>query len=302
MSLLSQVRATRREAPVRMVLHGAGGCGKSTFAASAPKPIFIAAEDGLSNIDAHALAEAQSWSDVIDQLEALAREKHDFRTLVVDSLDWVEPLCWAHVCRRGGKKDIEAFGYGKGYVAALDDWRIFLSKLARLRDAGMNVILIAHSIRKAVKNPEGDDFEQWQIKLHEKAAGLIKEWVDVVGFAAHEIVTTEANGRVKGMATGRRVLRTQPNAGYDAKTRYHMPRSMPLDWTVFDQAVRAGSVSPVERLTADFESKLAELGDIEIEAKARSFVEDRGASVASLSDAIATVNSYLVERSERKAS
>jgi hypothetical protein len=300
MSLMSQVKATRREAPVRQVVHGAGGCGKSTYAASAPKPVFVAAEDGLVNIDAHALPEPHTWAELLGQLDALAREPHDFRTLVVDSLDWIEPLCWEHVCKRGNKKDIEAFGYGKGYNAALDDWRVFLSKLSALHSRGMHIILIAHSVRKAVKNPEGDDYEQWQIKLHDKAAGLIKEWVDVVGFASHEIVTAETNGRVKGLATGRRVLKTQPNAGYDAKTRYHMPRSLPLDWPSFEQAVRAGSVSPVERLTADFNAKLVELGDADIEEKARGFLAERGASVSSLSDAIATVDAYLAEK--RKAS
>jgi hypothetical protein len=224
-------------------------------------------------------------------------ESHSFKTLVVDSLDWVEPMCWAHTCKLGNKKDIEAFGYGKGYNAALDHWRVFLSKLGAVREKGMGIILVAHSVRKSVKNPEGDDYEQWQIKLHDKAAGLIKEWVDVVGFAAHEVVTVENdNGRVKGIASGKRVLKTAPAAGYDGKTRFALPAVLPLDWPTFAQAVHDGGAGALDRLKGEFAARLVELADASVEEKARAFLASRGESVASLSEVIQTVNSYIAER------
>ena len=297
-----QIKQTRKEAPVRLLIHGPGGVGKSTFAAAAPHTVFSAAEDGLSNIDAHALPEAKSWGDLLAQLDYLATEPHTFKTYALDSLDWAEPMCWAAVCEKGDAKgkrmpNIEAFGYGKGYVAALDEWRMFLSKLETIRRKGMAIILIAHSVRKTVKNPQGDDYEQWQIKLHEKAAGLLKEWVDVVGFAEHEVLTFENdNGRVKGIASGKRMLKTAPAAGYDGKTRFAMPASMPLDWSMFATAVREGGAGALNRLRGEFAAKLAELAEPEVEAKARAFVASRGETVASLTEAIATVVNYISER------
>lgn len=314
-----QIKKTKRESPVIMAVHGDGGVGKTTLAASAPKPIFISVEDGLKNIDAAAVDPVpETWTQVleaVDHIDALPPEQ--CQTLAIDSLDWIEPLCWAEVVRKGGKRilgkdadtrieHIEAFGYGKGYAAALDEWRLLTRKLQNVAARGKNVVLIAHSVRKAVKNPEGEDYEQWQMKLHEKAAGLIKELVDVFAFAAHEIVTEKTSGRHKGIATGRRVLKTQPAAGYVAKTRLHLPSSIPLDWVSFEQAVRQGRVSPVERMKSELDTKLVELGDADVEQKARAFVEQRGVSVSSLSDAIATVNAYLIERATgdapRKAS
>lgn len=297
-----QIKQTRKEAPVRLLIHGPGGVGKSTFAAAAPGTVFSAAEDGLSNIDAHALPEAKTWGDLLAQLDYLATGSHTFKTYALDSLDWAEPMCWAAVCEKGDAKgkrmpNIEAFCYGKGYLAALDEWRVFLSKLEAVRRKGMAIILIAHSVRKTVKNPQGDDYEQWQIKLHDKAAGLLKEWVDVVGFAEHEIATYENDsGRVKGIATGKRVLKVQPAAGYDGKTRYAMPASIPLDWSTFAAAVQAGGVSAIERLKGELAERFAELADADVEAKATAFVASRGVSVASLSEAIATVNHYISER------
>ena len=294
MTMLKDIKTTRREAPVRLALHGSGGCGKSTFAAAAPSPIFIAAEDGLLNIDSHAFPEPTNWIDLLGQVNSLVSDEHEFKTLVLDSLDWAEPLVWEHTCRVGSKKDIEAFGYGKGYNAALDHWRVLLQRLSAVRARGLNIILIAHSVRKAVKNPEGEDYEQWQLKIHDKAAGLIKEWVDVVGFAAHEVLTVESDsGRTKGIASGKRVLKTAPAAGYDGKTRFAMPASMALDWPTFAQAVREGGAGALDRLKREFEVRIVVLADADVEAKARAFIASRGETVASLSEAIATIETYI---------
>lgn len=299
---LKDIKQTRREAPVRLAIHGPGGTGKSTFAAAAPSPIFLAAEDGLTNIDAHAFPEPHDWADLLAQVDSLATEQHSYRTAVVDSLDWVEPMLWRAVCDLGDAKgrkmkDIEAFGYGKGYIAAVDLWRVFLSRLSAVRARGLNIILIAHSVRKTVKNPEGDDYEQWQMKIHEKASGLIKEWVDVVGYASHEVLTLENdNGRVKGIASGKRVLKTAPAAGYDGKTRFAMPASMPLDWPTFAQAVHDGGAGALDRLKAEFASRLVELADADVEAKAHAFIASRGETVASLTEAIGSVDLYISNR------
>lgn len=230
------VKSTRRVAPLRVVVYGAGGLGKSTFAASAPMPIFIASEEGLENIDAEAIEPyPKTWEDVLAALDYVGTLKHE--TVVIDSLDWIEPIIWEYVCRKSKKPDIEAFGYGKGYVAALDQWRVLVHKLSALRALDMHVILIAHGVRKPFKNPLGDDFEHWSIKLNEKASGLIVEWSDVVGFCEQDIATDDTSGRVKAQTTGKRLIRTTPHAAYLAKTRFDLPPKLPLSWSAFSEAV-----------------------------------------------------------------
>ncbi len=90
--------------------------------------------------------EPQTWNDVLQAVDMLRVEQHDHKTLVFDTLDWLEPLLWAHICERDGKKNVEDYGYGKGHVAALDEWRLLVSRLERLRnERGMGVVLLAHS-------------------------------------------------------------------------------------------------------------------------------------------------------------
>ncbi|MDR0869400.1 MAG: ATP-binding protein [Planctomycetaceae bacterium] len=49
MSLLQTIQTGKAQAPPRLLIYGTEGIGKSTFGASAPKPIFIPTEDGLDH-------------------------------------------------------------------------------------------------------------------------------------------------------------------------------------------------------------------------------------------------------------
>lgn len=297
-----KIESTLKDAPERVVVYGPGGVGKSTFAAGGGC-VFIAAEDGLKNIDATAVQPyPQTWQDILDAVDELGADER-VKGIAIDSLDWAEPLCWRHVCEVAKKSDIEAFGYGKGYIAALDQWRVLLHKLSAAHARGKRIVLIAHGVRKMFKNPTGDDYEWWTIKLHEKAAGLIVEWCDVVGFAEQDTSTyetAEKSGRFKANTTGKRIIRTNPSPAYLAKTRYAMPKVVPLDYASFERAIRAGGPAAVDRLHKELRAKLDELGDQGVTDGCTAFLLERGTSVASLNEAIQTVDDYLAER--RKAS
>lgn len=297
-----EIKSTLRQASLRIVVYGRNGVGKSTFFAAAPRAVFIAVESGLDNIDARAVPQPKDWTELLASVDYLATEP-SCESIVIDSLDWAEQLCWAHIVAtktddKGRRvKDIEGYGYGKGYIAALNEWRILLNALTIARDNGKNILLIAHSIRKAVKNPTGEDYEQWQIKINAQAAGLIQEWVDVVGFAELDVATIkegEGQGkRIKGQSSGRRILRTQPAAGYEAKTRFALPAKIPLEWPAFAAAIAAGSYSAIPSLQATLAEKLSALGNADVSAGCERFLASRGITVASLNEAIATVDGYL---------
>jgi len=244
--------------PKRVVLYGVEGIGKSTFAANAPKPIFLGAEDGTGHLDVERFPMPETWADVLDAVRTLANEQHDYKTFAVDTLDWLEPLLWAHICKRDNEKSIESYGYGKGYVAALDEWRVFLSGLERMSKArGMHVILLAHSWIRPFKNPEGEDFDRYELKLNAKAAGLIKEWAGAVLFANYETFANkdEKTKRVKGVSTGARLVYTTRTAAYDAKNRDDLPESLPLGWADFAGACEEHSPAAASALKSEIERK-----------------------------------------------
>jgi hypothetical protein len=291
-------------APYRLVIHGTDGVGKSTFAADAPSPIFLGAEDGTGHLDVARFPAPESWADILDAVRTLTNEKHDFQTLAVDSLDWVEPHIWQSVCDAAGVHHIEEAGggYGKGYAAALDLWRSFLSALERLQATkGMHVILIAHTLIKPFKNPEGDDFERYVLKLNDKAAGLCREWAKGVYFANYETFAEKdkRTKRVKGVSTGARLLHTQRTAAYDAKDRYGVPESLPLSWEDFDAAAKEASPADPKALASEIERKAKLVGG-EIETKAMEFLTQHAGDAGALAKINDRINAKLAEKREQE--
>jgi hypothetical protein len=267
MTLQALVKGQQKQ-PRTVLLYGVEGIGKSTFGASAPKPIFIDTEGGTAHLNVERFPKAESWTDVMDALRELTTAEHDYKTVVIDSLDHAEPLLWNWMCKRDGKANIEAYGFAKGYGHALDDWRIFIAAIERLRATKqMNVILLAHSWIKSFKNPSGDDFDRYELKLHNKAAGLLKEKVDHVLFANYETyaVKGERESKAKGVSSGSRFIYTNRTAAHDAKVRcaVPVPPSLPLSWDDFDRALSAGQ--DPEALTAEITKVAAGLHQVEQE-------------------------------------
>ena len=283
---LEHVVSGRLVKPMRLLVYGLEGVGKSTFAAGAPNPIFLGAEDGTSELDVERFPQPSNWLDVIEAVDELRQAEHDYRTLVIDTLDWVEPLCWARVCEicaKPGKpplRSIEDMGYGKGYVEAGGVWRLLAARLERLRaDRRMDIILLAHSWIKSFKNPSGEDYDRYEMKLHKGASGIWREWCDAVLFAAHDVTTyeSESTKRIKGIGTGARILRTQHDAAWDAKNRYDLPPSLPLDWEAFAEAVRARRPDDPARLRTQIERLLAEVTqDEKLTERVRNSVGNAG--------------------------
>ncbi len=233
--------------PPRIIIHGDAGCGKTTFGACADAPVFIQTEDGLGSLDATAFPLATSFTDVMEAIGTLYSEPHEFKTLVVDSLDWLEPLVWKHTCEfwtdKKGDADrlasIEDAGYGKGYVEALGYWRQFFSGITALRDERkMTIVMIAHSEQKRVEDPLLPAYDTHDLKLHKRAAALAEEFADVILYATVQtnMVTEDAGfnkKRTRAVTTGTRVIHTVGQPAFLAKNRFNLPPVLPLTWADF---------------------------------------------------------------------
>jgi hypothetical protein len=250
MKFMDKIHTGTKPMPRRVLVYGTEGIGKSTFAANAPRPIFIPTEDGVDDIDCASFPKAESFEEVIGMIGELYTAEHDYQTVVIDSLDWLERLIWAHRCRKDGKKDIEQYGYGKGYQMVLGEWREILEGLDALRrDRGMTVVLLAHSHIKRFNNPETEPYDRYSPKLHELASALVREWCNEVLFASYRVHTrTEDQGfnkkRARGVGGDERVIRTVEQPFCLAKNRLGMPPEIPLAWSAYAQF--AERTTPVE--------------------------------------------------------
>ncbi|QOJ04308.1 MAG: ATP-binding protein [Planctomycetia bacterium] len=244
MKLLEQIQRGVQPAPRRVLLYGTHGVGKSTFGSMAERPIFIQTEDGLGMIDCERFPLATRYGEVIAALAALYTEPHEYRSLVLDSLDWLERLIWREVCEKRGVENIEDIGYAKGYTFALTQWREVLGGLDALRnERGMQIILIAHAQIEKFANPETDTYDRYSPRLQKQASALIQEWCDEILFATYKVHTKTINEgfdrkRVQGIGTGERILRTTERPAHVAKNRLNLPEELPLDYRIYAATVR----------------------------------------------------------------
>lgn len=242
---LSSIRKTRRNEPERILIHGLHKVGKTTFAAHAPGCIFLPTEDGQDSVDAESFPLFTSWQDLMSAITTLYMEPHEYKAAVIDSLDWAEALAQKKVAEDHNADGIEGIGYGKGYSYVGDLFREMLDGLNALRlERGMRIVLLAHTEIKTFNDPLADSYDRYQIKLHKIVNKICQEWCDVIAFAQEVATTTIEKGegfkkdRTRVIDLGRRVLRLERSAAYDAGNRYGLPAELPLEWPAFEEAIK----------------------------------------------------------------
>jgi hypothetical protein len=202
--------------PQKIVCYGVPKIGKTTFGATFERPILLQIEDGASAIDIPATPKITSYDDedhentVVAALNALHGD-HDYKTLVVDSLDWLEPLIWQSVCKNYNVESIEEVlkGYGKGYTEANRWWSSFMSGLDSLRvNKGMDIVLLAHSEIKKFTPPDADQYDRYQMRFKKEDLGFDK-------------------ARSRGTASGNRIIHTaDEDPAFNAGNRWGLPEEI----------------------------------------------------------------------------
>jgi hypothetical protein len=301
-SRLSKVQKGRLRLPLRYIVYGPEGVGKTTLAADAPDPIWFDIEDGSSRVsvaryDFHDGPNGHvptTYAEVVAGIDDLTNSEHQFKTLVIDTADRLESLVWKSMLERDSQPSaqngkakvfgsIEDYGYGKGYNMAVEEWRALCARLDRLRAVRqMSVVMIAHAQIRPFKNPEGEDFDRYQLRIHDKAAGFLKEWADVTGFARFEDGAGKAPGakteRPKGFSTGRRLLMLSRTAAFDAKSRINLPDEVEIaiehPWSALAEAVEAGYQDEAKSLEAQIAVEVERIGDPDTAAKVATAVKE----------------------------
>lgn len=239
--------------PKKVLIYGPEGIGKSTFAAHFPEPVFIDTEGSTKDMDVARFEKATSWTMLMDQIRYVRANPSVCKTLVIDTVDWAEQMCVADLCARHGKKGVEDFGYGNGYVYAKEEFGRFLNALEEVIEAGVNVVLTAHAqMRKFEQPDEMGSYDRWELKLGKKTssqtAPLAKEWADMVLFANYKTwsVAVDDKGKKRKGQGGARVMYTTHHPCWDAKNRYGLPDEAPFEYEVIRPIIEgADAVKPV---------------------------------------------------------
>ena len=241
------IRRGRITRPQKVVIYGPEGVGKSTLAGHAPEPVFLDTEGGTHHLDVARLDAAATWEEITAAIAQLAKADHPFKTLVIDTADWLEKRLAEHLCRKSNKESIEDFGYGKGWVILAEEFARFLTSLDSLTARGMHVVFLAHSTVKKFEAPDqAGSYDRFELKLSKQNAPLLKEWADLVLFANFVTrIAEKDNGKMRGIGGKERVLFANHSAAYDAKNRHGLPDKLPF--TAEALAPVFGAAGPVSQ-------------------------------------------------------
>lgn len=237
MSILSTVSKPAPRPPIITVV-GEAGTGKSSFAASFPKPIFIRIEDGVSRISRKleapdAFPVAASSEALFDQMMALVKEDHEYSTLVIDSVTKLEEVFGREIIENDGRaKTLSTAmgGYGAGY-------QMLASMHARVRKAAgvlntqkqMAIIFIAHADLETMRLPDTDDYQRHSLRLNSKSIAPYVDDVDVVGFVRLSSALRGDDGeRKKVVSTGEREFVCHATAASVSKNGLGITQALPF--------------------------------------------------------------------------
>jgi AAA domain len=270
--------------PERLVVYGPSGVGKSRFACTEyyggqarQDVLALSYERGLEQIGVTRTEGAQDWDGSMALIKEACTGKHEFKTIVIDTVDRLEDQAAALICKRGKKgqpmTDLAAFGYNDGFEALAAKWRELLFLLEGASPHGREVILIAHVKREMQHDPILGDYGKYVAAIHKLCWGITHRWADAVLFGNYE------QGLVEGRAvmTGERSLYTQAGTGFDAKNRWSLPPVLPLSWKSFQDARASARRTPEEVIAA-----IRAIATQDTKDKAEEFIKKAGLDTPAL--------------------
>jgi hypothetical protein len=214
-------------ADLTALMYGPSKIGKSTWCSKADDALFLATEPGLNALEVFQTP-ITCWDDLLQACAEIAEGKHEFKTIVVDTVDNAYKMCSDYVCKKFKIEHESDLGYGKGYALINNEFQRVINKLAFLP---YGLILISHSQERDIETRTGKH-TRIVPTLPEKARKLVTGLVDLILFCDLDMKTGE-----DGKPVWQRVMRTKPSPNYDAGDRTgRLPEVIPLDFSSFMKA------------------------------------------------------------------
>lgn len=217
-------------ADLTVLVYGATKIGKSTWCSHADRAVFLSTEPGLNSLEVFQVP-IRSWDELLAACGEIAEGKHEFKTVILDTVDNAYRMCAEHVCRKFKIEHESDLGYGKGFTLVNNEFQRVLNKLAFMP---CGLYLISHSQEVEIETRTGK-YNKTVPTLPEKARKIVLGLVDMVLYCDIETAT----GPDSKMAA-RRVMRTKPSLNYEAGDRTgRLPDIIDLDYTKFAEAFSA---------------------------------------------------------------
>jgi AAA domain len=215
----------------KFLIYGDPGSGKSTLASKWPDAIFLPTEPGLNFLAVNQITDDEgnpkvirNWNEFIDAIRLLCTTEHNFKTVVIDTVDNAFEFCALHVLKTRGIEHESDEGFGKGWGLIK---REFAKVVNFLANSGFGVVFISHE-----KSSEREE------------RGVKRTWID-------NSLSNQARVYVNGLVDfifycsmdddGRRLMRTKASLNINAKDRSGiLPEVMPMDFDLLLKTLTKG--------------------------------------------------------------
>ncbi len=210
-----------------ILLYGIPKLGKSSFASYFPHAMFLECEPGLNHLEVFKVP-TYTWEAFLEACKLIAKGDHQFKTIVIDTVDNAFKMCSDYICAKHGIEYEGDMGHGKGWTLVKNEWHRVLTRLASLP---YGLILISHAVDKTIETRTGE-YTKTQPSLPDRARNVVLGLVEIILYG-DSIARKDASGNI----TIERVLRTKPHPTYEAGDRTgKLPEVLPLSYEAFAAA------------------------------------------------------------------
>lgn len=233
-----EILTGRKMSPLRGIIYGDNGIGKTTFASSGLKPFILDMEGNCGHIDAPSfrISDLESFNDALNEL---IKNEYDYKTLAIDSLDSLQVLLGDSISKRYTPQEL---GFGRSNGIWAKEIKNITTKLEYLNEfKGMNVIFTAHWKVKTANNPMTEQYDRYDLRINEEMRTGFCNWVQFIVLATKDVIMDGKEGgfgKKQAKNIERRVLHTRGTPAYYGKNVYDLPPTIPMDWDSFISNVK----------------------------------------------------------------
>lgn len=220
---------------IQMLIYGQAGTGKTTLALSAPQPLLLDFDGGVSRVNAGHQCDTVQITSYQDALDVLQEDLSPYQSIVIDTAGKLLDYMASWLISRNGKLgksngalSLQGFGERKA------EFRNFCRQIRALNK---HLVFVAH--RETQKN--GDEIRYVPIFGGSSYDDLVTE-LDLVGYL-------EAVGR-------KRVITFDPTDRNDGKNTIYMPPVNELPVTVDGEGIALPNNYISEQIIAAFARRL----------------------------------------------
>ena len=245
-----------------ILIYGAPKAGKTSFSVQMPKNLLLAFEHGFNALGGIKAVDIDKWTtfkQIIRQLRQ-PEAKEMYSTITIDTATIAYTMCEDFICTQQSINKIGDLPDGAGYGLVEKEFQDCLRQITQM---GYGIVLIAHSVPRVEKTPDGSEIEIVSPDLPKRGYKVINQLVDIIGYID---IIWDKEGNAK------RVLYTRKTPQIMAGSRFkYLKPVIPFGYKELTDAI----AEAVEKEANESGSTLVDHEETEEKNKERSFEEIR---------------------------